>query len=193
MNQPAFSGLLLILGFVLIIVASIASPPRLYQESDSRVRLEIIKEHNTRWTTSNVLFALASLVTAAGLILFSYFVREDVNPLLNWLAILAFSLGALAWTIFLYQRQVDPSQLFEDYTFSPLTIALISLALLGLLLYGVIFVQAGYPAWLGYGTVGLTVIIGILAIIFQDQFYANFPPQVFYLITLAAGIVMLRR
>jgi hypothetical protein len=181
------------LGFLLVIAGSVVSPPRLYQETDIQIRLEIVEDHMARWTASNVLLGMAGLVTAVGLILFSYYVRADVNSLLNWTALLAYSLGALAWIIFLSQRQVDPAQLFEDYTFSPLAIGLISLMLLGLLLYGVIFIQSGYPGWLGYGTVGLTAIIGILAIIFQDRFFANFPPQVFYLITLVAGIVMLRR
>lgn len=193
MNQADLSGLLLILGFVLIIVASVIGPPRLYQEPDPQVRLDIINEHGGRWTASNVLFALAPLVTIVGLALLSYFVRDEVVPLVNWAALLSYGLGTVIYIIFLYQRQVDPAQLFEDYTFSPRTIALISLSLLGLLLYGIVFIQAGFPGWLGYGTVGLIVIIGLIAIIFPDQFFANFPPQVFYLITLAAGIVMLRQ
>jgi len=193
MNLNTLSGLLLILGFVLIVTASIIGPPRLYQESDGQIRLEIIEKHSGRWSASNVLFILSPLITAVGLLLLSYYVRDDVSPLLNWLAFLTYVLGAAAWIFFVYQRQVDPAQLFEDYTFSPQTVAMISLTLLGLLLYGIVFIQAGFPGWLGYGTVGLTLLIGILAIIFPGQLFANIPPQVFYLITLAAGIVMLRQ
>jgi hypothetical protein len=93
MNQPALSGFLLILGFVLVIAGSAVSPPRLYQETDSQVRLEIVESHMGRWTASNVLFELAGLVTVVGLILFSYHVRDDVNSILNWLALLAYYLG----------------------------------------------------------------------------------------------------
>lgn len=192
MNQPNLSGFLLIGGFVLVLLASIASPPRLYQEPDSGQRLQSIEDHQTRWITSNLLFGLAGLATAAGLILFSIYLQNEVSPWLNWLAALTYALGTTAWIIFLVQRAIDPAQLFEDYTFSPFTIALLGLLLCGLLLYGILYLQAGYPGWLGFGTAGLTVLIGLLAIVFPDRFFASFPPQALYLFTLAAGIVFLR-
>jgi hypothetical protein len=193
MNQLNVAGVSLIAGFILVILASVMGPPRLYQEPDSQIRLKIIEEHPGRWLASNTLFGLGGLATAAGLTLFSSYARGDVSPVLNWLSALAYGLGTVLWLLFLYNRQVNPGQLFENYDFSPFTVALIGLMLVGLLLYGVVYTQAGYPGWLGVGTAGLTVLIGALALFFPSRFFASFPPQVLYFFTLAAGIVMLRQ
>ena len=193
MIQPNLSGYMLIAGFVLVLLATFAGPPRLYQEPSSEKRLEIIEDHQSRWIASNVLFVLAALVTAAGLILFSIYAQGEVNSALNWLAALAYGLGTTLWIIFLYNRTVDPAQLFEDYVFTPSTIALFGLLIGGLLLYGILYLQAGYPGWLGIGSVALTVMIGALALFFPSRFFASFPPQTLYLLTLAAGIVFLKQ
>jgi hypothetical protein len=192
MDQLNLAGILTIAGFLLIILASIAGPPRLYQEPDVQKQIEILEDHSTRWVISNIMFGLGGVVTAAGLILFSILVQGQVNTILNWLAALCYSLGTLLWILFLYNRTVNPSQLFENYSFSPSTIALIGLLLSSLLLYGIVYIQAGYPGWLGFGTISLTVLIGILALVFPARFFASFPPQILYFFTLAAGIVFLR-
>jgi hypothetical protein len=186
------AGVLLILGFVFVLVASIVGPPRLYQEPNSEVRLEIIANFPTRWTVSNLFFALGALVTAAGLTLFALQLRESVSPWLIWLAVAAYILGAIVWVIFMFQRTVNPASLFTSYAFSPLTVALVGLSVTGLLLYGILFLQAGYPGWLGVGTIAGMALIGGAALLFPAQFFASFPPQVFYLFTLVAGIVVLR-
>lgn len=191
MDLTSLTGILLIAGFALVIFASIASPPRLYQESDSSVRLQIVKRHMRIWITSNVLFVVASVSTTAGLILFSTHVSGPVNAIPNWLAAGAYSLGSVAWILFLYRRTVDPAQLFESYRFSYFTAVMIGLLVFGLLLYGIVLIQAGYPGWLGYGSVGLMALIGAFALIRPARFFASFPPQIIYLLTLAAGIVML--
>jgi hypothetical protein len=186
------TGVLLILGFVFVLVASIVGPPRLYQEPNSEVRLEIIANFPTRWAVSNLFFALGALVTAAGLTLFALQLRGSVSPWLIWLAVATYILGAFVWVIFIFQRTVDPSSLFTSYAFSPLTVALVGLSVTGLLLYGILFLQAGYPGWLGVGTIAGMALIGGAALLFPAQFFASFPPQVFYLFTLVAGIVVLR-
>lgn len=184
---------MLIAGFVFIIVASSIGPPRLYQEPDSKARLEIIANHRTRWTASNLCFAFGGLVTAAGLALFSLQLRGSVSAWLIGPAVAAYTLGAIVWAIFMYQRTVDPSSLFTSYAFSPLTVALLALTVIGLLLYGVVFLQAGYPGWLGVGTIVGMVLIGGAALFFPTRFFESFPPQVLYVFTLVAGIVMLRQ
>jgi hypothetical protein len=191
MNQLNLSGYFLIAGFVVVILASFAGPPGLFQEPDGQKRIVIIENHQTRWLTSNILFGLAGVATAAGLILFSIYIQSEVNSLLNWLAAISYSLGTLLWLIFLYNRTVNPAQLFEDYAFTPSTIALFGLLIGSLLLYGVVYYQVGYPGWLAFGTIGLTVLIGSLAVFFPGRFFASFPPQILYAFTLAAGIVFL--
>lgn len=193
MNQLNLAGILTIAGFLLIILASIVNPPRLFQEPDIQKQLEILEDHPMRWLVTNVLFGLGGVVTAAGLVLFSILVQGEVNSILNWLAALCYCFGTVLWILFLYNRTVNPSQLFENYSFSPSTIALIGLLLSSLLLYGIVYIQAGYPGWLGFGTISLTVLIGILGLIFPARFFASFPPQILYFFTLAAGIVFLRK
>lgn len=116
-----------------------------------------------------------------------------MSPWLIWLTVTAYILGAIVWAIFMFQRTVDPASLFTSYAFSPLTIALVGLSVIGLLLYGILFLQAGYPSWLGVGTIAGMALIGGAALLFPAQFFASFPPQVFYLFTLVAGIVIWRQ
>lgn len=193
MNYQQIAGIGLIAGFVFILVASSVGPPRLYQEPDSEARLEIIANHTTRWAASNLIFAVGGLITAAGLALFALQIRGSASLWLIVLGVASYTLGAIVWAIFMYQRTVDPSSLFTSYAFSPPTIALVGLTVIGLVLYGVIFLQAGYPGWLGVGTIAAMVLTGGAALLFPTQFFASFPPQLFYLLTLVAGIVMLRR
>lgn len=193
MSQQQLAGLLLVAGFVFVLVASFVGPPRLYQERESETRLEIIANHPTRWATSNLFFALGGLVTAGGLALFALQLRGSVSSWLLGLAAAAYILGAIVWAIFMYQRTVDPASLFTSYAFSPLTVALVVLSVTGLLLYGIIFLKAGYPGWLGVGTIAGMALIGGVALLFPSQFFASFPPQVFYLFTFVAGIVIWRQ
>lgn len=191
MDQLTTSGILLVAGFVLVLFASFASPPRLYQESDSRVRLEIVENNQIRWLLSNIFFITAGVTSVVGLLLFTLQERGEASPLLSWLAAASYILGTLLWITFLYKRQVDPAQLFENYTFSTFTAWLVGLLVIGHLLYGIVFIQAGYPGWLGFVTIVLTAIIGLAALLIPGKFFASFPPQVFYFFSLAAGIVFL--
>lgn len=193
MNMQMLAGVLLILGFVFVLVASIVGPPRLYQEPESEVRLEIIANYPTRWAASNLFFALGALVTAGGLALIALQLRGSVSPWLLGLGAAAYLLGAIVWAIFMFQRTVNPASLFTSYAFSPLTVALVWLSVTGLLLYGILFLQAGYPGWLGVGTIAGMALIGGAALLFPAQFFASFPPQVFYVFTFVAGIVIWRQ
>ncbi|HEX6306408.1 MAG TPA: hypothetical protein VFZ76_19565 [Anaerolineales bacterium] len=193
MNQGQLAGFLLIAGFVSILIASMVGPPRLYQEPESETRLQIIANHPTRWAAANLFFALGGLVTAGGLTFFSLGLRGSVNMWLVGLSAVAYILGAIIWAAFMYQRTVNPASLFTSYAFSPLTVALLGLIVIGLLLYGVVFLQAGYPGWLGIGMIAGMALIGGAALLFPTRFFEAFPPQVLYLFTLIAGIVMLRK
>ena len=193
MNNTILIGTLLILGFVLVVGASLAGPPGLYQEPDSAKQVQLIETHMSRWTASNVLFALASIVTAVGLLLLSNLHRETVNTSLVWGAWSGYALSSVLWSLFLYQRNANPEALFSDYTFSSLTIALVALLIASLLAYGFIFLKAGYPLWLSYGIIGFMGLLGLVALIFPGPFFKWFPPQSVYLVTLVAGIVILRR
>lgn len=193
MNLQQYAGISLILGFIFILAASIVGPPRLYQEPESETRLEIIAHYPARWVVSNIFFALGGLITASGLLLFSLQIWGNANAWLISLSAVAYVLGTIAWVIFLYRRTINSSSLFTSYAFSPLTVALIGFIVIGLLLYGIVFLQTGYPGWLGVVTIVGMALIGGAALFFPSQFFASFPPQVIYLVTFVAGIVILRQ
>jgi len=190
MNNEQLPAILLILGFISVLVASTVGPPKLYQEPDVNRQIELVKEHQTTWIISNVFFGLAGVLTAVGLGLFSWQLRGSENAWLAVVGSVVYALGALAYMVFLYQRTVDPAALFTDYSFSPLTVFLLATLVIGLLLTGVAFLQVGYPVWLGMVTIGGMVLIGGSALFFPRQFFNIFPPQVLFLFTLVAGIVM---
>lgn len=193
MNQPQLIGALLIVGFGFVLVASTVGPPKLYQEPDVNRQLELIAEHQATWIASNVFFGLAGLVTAFGLVLFALELRGSEIAWLAGAGALAYALGTLTYTVFLYRRTANPAPLFTDYTFSPLTVLLLSTLVIGLLLTGIAFLQAGYPSWLGGVTIAGMVLIGGVALFFPAQFFKSFPPQLLFLFTLVAGIVMWRQ
>jgi len=193
MGNEQFSAIMLILGFVFILVASFIGPPNLYQEPSIERQLEMIEEHRVAWIASNVFFGLAGLTTAVGLILFTLQLRGNGNMWVAGAGSVTYIVGAIAYTIFLYQRTVKPAELFMDYSFSPLTVILLGSLVIGLLFYGITFLQVGYPAWLGAGMIASIVLIGGAALFFPAQFFKSFPPQVLFLFTLVAGIVLLRQ
>ena len=191
MDGQSVAGLTLIVGFVLMLIAGFLSPPGLYQEPDSEARLVIIADHPGRWKTSNLFYALAGMVTAAGQVWFAFLAQSSANPLLVGAGAGAFALGSAAWVVFMIQRTVRPDNPFTSYAFSPLTVFLIASLVIGLLLMGIVFLQVGYPRWLGVGTIAGMVFIGGAALFFPAQFFEKFPPQILFFFTLASGFVML--
>jgi hypothetical protein len=185
------SGYILIGGFALVVIASLVGPNEVYTAPDSDARLDIIKQNQGRWTATNYIWAIASLVTAAGLLLMTISLREDQSPWLLYAGAIAFIIGAVAWSIFLYQRNVDPAGNLYTTPPAPLSLVYAWATIVALALYGVAFLQGSFPDWLGYLLLASMALLVIGLAFFFDRFYASFPPQVFYLLTLIVGIVVL--
>ena len=64
------------------------------------------------------------------------------------------------------------------------------LALIGLLLFGIAFLLAGLPTWLGYVTVGATLVFGIYYLVSGARFLT---PGLVFLLSLVIGIFFLRK
>ena len=193
MDLQTTAGVLMIVGFVLVMIASAVGPNEVYTAPDNDIRLEIIAQNQGRWMTTNLIWAVASLVTATGLLLLTLGLRGHQSPWLLYLATVTFIVGSVAWAIYLYQRIGDPAG--NLYTTPPAALSLVFVwaTIVGLALYGAAFLQGSYPNWLGYT---LLVAMGFVTaglIFFFDAFYASFPPQFFYLLTLVVGIVALRQ
>lgn len=193
MEYQKLAGISMIVGFGLVMIASFVGPNAVYTAPDSNTRLEIIAQNQGRWTATNLIWAVASLVTAAGFLLLTLALRESQIPWLLYAGAAAFIVGMLAWAIYLYQRIGDPAGNLYTSPPAPLSLVFAWATIAGLALFGVAVLQGSFPNWLGYT---LLVAMGLLAagfIFFFDVVYASFPPQFFYLLTLIVGIVALRQ
>jgi hypothetical protein len=187
------AGIALIVGFAMVVIASIIGPNEVYRAPDAETRLKIIAVNEGRWRATNLVWAFASLVTGAGMLMLTLALRESEDVWLFYLGALAFTIGAIAWVAYLVARIGDPAGNLYTSPPAPLSLVFAWATIVGLALYGLAFVLGSYPDGLGYL---LLVPMGLLALglIFAfDEFYASFPPQVFYLLTLLIGIVALRR
>ncbi|MCK4899502.1 MAG: hypothetical protein KAS38_12030 [Anaerolineales bacterium] len=177
---------------MLVIIGSIVGP-QIYQEPDNAVRLNLIANDQTGWFISNLSFALGAVATAIGFLLISIHLRGSVPLWLPYLAATVFILGSVFWVIFLYVRTTDPAAYIEsDSLMITLIYAFFWLTEAGLLLYGFVFIRASYPNWLGYLSIVFVGLLGAAALFFGSQFFDFLPPQIFNLLTLVIGIVVLR-
>jgi hypothetical protein len=177
----------LIVGSILFLAAAFSPISRVFSIRDPGARLDIIAAAPTQWLVAQALFAAGALVAAAGIALVAYRLRHQ--PVAGGLAATAalMGTGALLWSWHVYLRAADPARfvagdvpvwLFAGY--SLLTIA-------GLAVLGKTLLRTRLPRWLGrlcIGSAGLFLVMGIL---FQDL-----PPFVYYLVTLAVGVAVLR-
>ena len=192
MEYQKLAGITMIVGFVLVMIASLIAPNEVYSAPDSQTRLEIIAQNRSRWQATNLIWVVGSLVTAVGLLFLTLVLERQQSPWIPYIATATFAIGSVAWAIYLYQRIGDPAD--NLYTTPPPLLSMVFAwaTIAGLALYGVAFLQGSYPNWLGYT---LLVAMGLLVVglvFFFDRVYASFPPQFFNLLTLIMGIVALQ-
>lgn len=193
MNLLQMAGILLILGFALVLIASFVGPNGVYTAPDNATRMEIIAQNQGRWKATNLIWAFGSLATASGMLLITLGLRNDGNTILLYLAATVFSIGSVAWAVYAFQRIGDPEGNLYTTPPAPQSLVFAYATIVGLALYGLAFLLGSYPNWLGYT---LLVAMGLLTtglIFFFDRIYAFFPPQFFNLLTLIIGIVAIRR
>jgi hypothetical protein len=191
MTLLALSGYIIIAGFVLVVAASLAAPRAVYSAEDKEARLEIIAQNRSRWTTSNALWAVTSLVTAVGMLLLSISLAESQSPGLLYAGAAAIVIGAVSWDIYLYQVNADPAEYLYSDPPAPLSIVFVWATVAALALYAVAFLQGSFPDWLGYVLLVSMALPVVGLVFFFKQFYENFPPQFFYILTLVVGIAAL--
>jgi hypothetical protein len=192
MNMQSASGLAMVIGFVIVVIASSVGPGKVYAERDPAARLEIIAQERGRWVSSNVLFALGGLVTALGLVLLASHSRSGEGGSLAAAAAMAYGLGSVAWAIYLAQRTIDPGSYLYTEPMPAFLAAFGALPLVGLGLFGLAWLRLGVVSWLGYLTAAGAALIALGWVLFPAQFYASFPPQLLYLFTLIGGIALVR-
>ena len=124
MDLLTLAGVFLILGFVLLVLNMFLAPPRLYQETDTEVRLQIIADHQTRWITSQFMGALVPIITAFGFLILAIHFQSTQNPWLLYIGAAAFLLGAVSMMIYTFQSLSYPGTYLTNTKLSPLLLQL---------------------------------------------------------------------
>lgn len=188
MSLERTAGLVIIVGVVLYIIAGIVSR-RLYQEPDISQRVSIIEVNRAHWDVSQLFFGLGIGLPAVGFLLLAFHLHGVQRQWLIYAGASAFILGALSGVIFIYRQTSDPVQYWASTQPSALIIGPVVMTLVGLLLYGVVFLQGGFPDWLGYIAVGAAVVL--LAAFLVTRGTTGFVvASLSYLVTLIVGVVL---
>jgi hypothetical protein len=187
MIQLKTVGLTLILGTLLFLSASFLPTVQVYMEPSPEARLAIIQEYSEVWLAAQALPFSGALVTALGIALAAFALPQRRSLLLP-LAALAFFAGTIAFLAYLYPRWANPEGWVYGSFPNPMFLTYTFLTQAGLLLLGLAFLQTQMPRWIGFLTAGSAVLLFILTLVFGDMF-----PDIYYLITLPAGIWLLRR
>jgi hypothetical protein len=193
MEYMTLAGILMIVGFSLVVVASLVGPNEVYSAPDNERTLKIIEQKQRRWVATNLIWAVGSLVTAAGFLFLTLALEESHSPWLLFPGALAFIVGAIAWAIFLSQRTIDPAGYL--YTTPPALFSLLFAwaKIAALALFGVAFLLGNFPNWLGYILLLSTSTLLLGLIFYFEVFYRSFPPQFVYVLTLIVGIVAIQQ
>jgi hypothetical protein len=187
MSFDRASSIMIVVGSLLFITAAFSPISRIFGIRDAAVRLEIIAAAPNQWLIAQVLFALGSIVTAAGVGLLAARLAAWGPAVYVTTSAVLITVGAILWSWHVYLRAIDPARftageipfwLFAGYTL--LTIA-------GLAALGVALLGTSLPSWAGWLPIISAALFLLLALVFGDM-----PPFVYYLITLVVGIVLYR-
>ena len=171
---------IILVGCLLFLFAAFNPSAMAFGAQGAAAKLEVIRRHERLWVLSQYAFGLGAVVTAAGYLLLarSYGPQSAFGGLLNLVSV-GMLAGALLWGINLFACATD----FEGFGNGTQPnwpfIAFTLLTLLGLAVWGYVFLQGGWPVWLGWGTLGLAVALFVLLLILKDM-----PPFVYYVISL---------
>lgn len=180
------SAILMIIGFSLIIIGAVIGPPGVYQKPELADRLKIIDKHQGRWKATNIISALGILFTSTGFLVISISIWKSQNQTLLFLGAAGAVISGLAISIESYLRAIDPATRLSSN--SAMFAIGLGAFIVAIFLFGFIFLQAGYPAWLGYLMIGAALVLGAGAI-FIDFFIG----ELILLIPFIAAIVILRQ
>lgn len=190
MDTQRLTAILLIAGAAILLVSGLFGPQGIYQEPDLQKRVQIIEENKTGWYIAQSLLGLSVLLTAAGFFVLNIRLYKVANPWPHTLGATAFIFGAISGFIFLYRQTTDPLGAYGG-AYSGMESLYYWLALIGLLLFGIAFLQAGLPAWLGYLTIGATVLFSIVFFLVSGARFLT--PGLVFLLSLVIGIFFIRK
>jgi hypothetical protein len=182
------SGVVTTVGSILFLVgAFLPISARVYPQPSPAKRLESITAAQGQWLTSQVLLALGATITVIGVALYAYHLRHETYVPLVWASVAFLTAGLIPWLWQVHLRAVDPSWFAEGlYPMWPYLLYFIATEV-GLAIFGVALLSGPHPAWLGWVVIITMLLLAILTVIFRDMM-----PLAFYLITILAGVMLLR-
>jgi|GEM_PF-3236454 len=202
MGGSQVTGWLLVVGSITFCVG--AGNPLLVRAwtAQQDLFLSIVARHPRAWLVTNVLFAVGTVLTAAGLVLLPASVPAGWPREVAIAGATGFAIAAVLWLVSLvYRLAVQPSvarTFAETGTVDPwvatfdrlsggLFQAFIVVAFAGLAAIGVATTAGGpIPAPLGWGVATVSVLlVGVLLLV------GDMPPFTVYLVSLAFGIALL--
>jgi hypothetical protein len=194
MSKQRLSGIVLIIGFiVLVLFGFIFTPPNLYTEPDIEVRLQIVENYRSRFNTAQIVTAGGAAGIAVGYLLLTLHLQGDEAVGLANFGAAAMLLGTISLAILMLLGIADPRAYLERGSLSGSSATIYDdgytwLTIAGYLLYGIVFLRAGFPKWLVYFTLGLTILV-LIAALFIEQAAV----ELLFLMPLVVGIALLRR
>src|SRR2546426_5683186 len=175
MTAQRLAGVLIILGILLALVASVVFPGDYYRAKSDEARQAILDANRSAWLATNWLWIAATAATASGLAL----IAQRNRDWLSYTGAGLFAVGSLFWVAYLYLRWLNPSiatdRLWMEGVFASLTAG-------GLALLGIAFIRGAFPRWVGFVNLGYGILFLLLFLPFRSRMIASFPPQVVYLI-----------
>jgi len=180
---------IILIGCLLFLFAAFNPSSMAFGMQGAEAKLEVIRRYERLWVISQYAFGLGAVVAAAGYLLLAR--AGGPQAAYGGLLTLVSSgmlAGALLWGINLFMRATDfegfangmqPNWPFLAYTL---------LTLLGLAVWGYVYLQGGFPVWLGWGTLVPALILLGLLLVFRDM-----PPFVYYLIGLETVWVLFKQ
>jgi hypothetical protein len=195
MNKLRLSGIVLISSFFVLVLGSfILTPPRLYQERDIDVRMQIVEDYQSQFTNAQIATVVGAAGIAVGFLILTLHLQGDDTARLANFGAAAMLLGTISLAIFMLQGISDPRAYLERASEEGTALSIYAegftwLTITAYLLYGIVFLRGDFPRWLAYTTLGITILVLVVALFIE----AAVLEILFILMPLIVGIALLRR
>lgn len=188
MNLSIVAAVVLILGSILFLIAAfLPVSMAFFSEGDKNRQLEIVTKRRQAWVFSQVLFISGAVVTALGIGLTAYQMRNLPESALVYTGFLLIVIGAVMWVWLCYRRGGNPTALVAGDISAWPFISYTLLTQAGLVLVGVMLLGSSLADWVGWMLIGGSSLCFVLFMVFKDV-----PPFVYYILTLITGIMLYR-
>lgn len=187
MTSERLSGIILLIGSVLFIMAAFMPISSVFTEPVPEKRLAIINAAPDSWRLAQVFFGSGAVVAAIGLFVAYLFLRGKHASAASLIAFLLALIGALLWGWHTYLRAMDPEAFARgSLQLRWLAGAYFILTPAALFAFGIAIRRARYTRWLGWLNIGAAIVFILELIVSGDMI-----PLLYYVITAITAIVFI--